>query len=107
MIETYWDIGRQIDKAQNNNPRAEYGYSYVSNRLLMRINDENCCEFYLKGCINSNWSVMDVYYEHRKAGKVMFETKSNTEPKAEPKDLYILEFLHLKENRDYLESMLE
>ena len=25
MVEAYWDIGRQIMEAQNNNQRAEYG----------------------------------------------------------------------------------
>jgi hypothetical protein len=36
MVEAYWDIGRQIMEAQNNNPRAEYGtwlLKYLSARL--------------------------------------------------------------------------
>ena len=36
MVEAYWDIGRQIMEAQNNNPRAEYGtqlLKYLSERL--------------------------------------------------------------------------
>ena len=36
MVEAYWDIGRQIMEAQNNNPRAEYGTQllrYLAERL--------------------------------------------------------------------------
>jgi hypothetical protein len=36
MVEAYWDIGRQIIEAQNNNTRAEYGtqlLKYLSGRL--------------------------------------------------------------------------
>jgi hypothetical protein len=36
MVEAYWDIGRQIMEAQNNNPRAEYGaglIKYLAERL--------------------------------------------------------------------------
>jgi predicted nuclease of restriction endonuclease-like (RecB) superfamily len=36
MVEAYWDIGRQIMEAQDNNPRAEYGVQllkYLSDRL--------------------------------------------------------------------------
>ena len=25
MVEAYWNIGKQIAEAQDNNPRAEYG----------------------------------------------------------------------------------
>ncbi|MDR1444708.1 MAG: PDDEXK nuclease domain-containing protein [Treponema sp.] len=36
MVEAYWEIGRQIMEAQDNNPRAEYGaqlLKYLSGRL--------------------------------------------------------------------------
>ena len=36
MVEAYWDIGRQIMEAQNNNARAEYGtqlLKYLADRL--------------------------------------------------------------------------
>jgi hypothetical protein len=31
MVEAYWEIGRQIMAAQDNNPRAEYGVQLLGN----------------------------------------------------------------------------
>lgn len=100
---------------------AELSWSHY--RLLMRINDENRREFYQKECIDSNWSVRQLerqinsfYYERllatQKNGRDNVRNEiQQVEPKSEPdyilKDPYILEFLNLKENKDYLESTLE
>ena len=99
MVEAYWEIGRQIMEAQENQ-RAEYGtgliiflaerltkefgkgfdesslrrmrqffqvfpiratlwheLSWSHYRLLMKIDNEPRREFYLKECVESNWSV--------------------------------------------------
>jgi hypothetical protein len=123
MVEAYWEIGRQIMEAQDNNPRAEYGaqlLKYLSEkltgefgkgfdesslrrmrqfyqvfpiratlshelsgshyRLLMKIDNAERREFYLKECAESNWSVRQLerqvttfYYERllatQKSGK--------------------------------------
>jgi len=166
MVEAYWEIGRQIMEAQDNNPRAEYGtglikylaerltkefgkgftvtnlkymrqfyiafpighalrdqLSWTHYRLLMKIGNEVEREFYLKECIECNWSsrqlerqITTFYYKRllatRKEGKESVKNEiQKTEPKTDPdyilKDPYILEFLDLKENKDYHESDLE
>ena len=97
--------------------------SWSHYRLLMKIDNEPRREFYLKECVESNWSVRQLerqvnsfFYERllatRKEGKESVKNEiQKTDPKTDPdyvlKDPYILEFLNLKENRDYLESELE
>jgi predicted nuclease of restriction endonuclease-like (RecB) superfamily len=100
---------------------AELSWSHY--RLLMKIDDESRREFYLRECVESALSVRQLerqinsfFYERllatQKTGRdnVRNEIQS-LEPKVDPdyilKDPYILEFLDLKENRDYLESDLE
>jgi predicted nuclease of restriction endonuclease-like (RecB) superfamily len=89
----------------------------------MKITNEPRREFYLKECVDSNWSVRQLerqinsfFYERliatRKEGKESVKNEiQKTDPKTDPdyvlKDPYILEFLNLKENRDYQESELE
>ena len=166
MVEAYWDIGKQISEAQNNNPRAEYGVqllkylaenltadfgkgfdesslrrmrqfyrtfpiratlwhelSWSHYRLLIRIEDDTRREFYGRECVDAGWSVRQLerqinsfFYERllatQKSGRENVKDEIRTlEPKTEPnyilKDPYILEFLDLKENKNYLESELE
>ena len=164
MVEAYWDIGRQIEKAVGE--RAEYGkgllkylaknltsefgkgfternlramrqfyimfpirhtlcteLSWSHYRLLMKIEDKSRREFYGSECIEAAWSVRQLerqinsfFYERllatQKSGRENVKNEIQTlEPKTEQdyilKDPYILEFLDLKENRDYRESDLE
>jgi predicted nuclease of restriction endonuclease-like (RecB) superfamily len=164
MVEAYWEIGKQITKA--NGDRAEYGkqllrflskrltaefgkgfternlrfmrqfyqtfpirnalrteLSWTHYRLLMRVDEPNRREFYLKESVESGWTsrqlerqIGSFYYErllatqkeHRAeiAGEIF-----KLEPKSDAdyilKDPYILEFLDLKENAKYSESELE
>jgi len=97
--------------------------SWSHYRLLMKINNVPRRDFYLKECAESNWSsrqlerqINSFFYERliatKKEGKKRVKNEiQKTEPKIEPdyilKDPYILEFLDLKENRDYQESELE
>ncbi|MCL2281943.1 MAG: PDDEXK nuclease domain-containing protein [Fibromonadales bacterium] len=97
--------------------------SWTHYRLLMKINNVPRRDFYLKECVESNWSVRQLerqihsfFYERliatKKDGKESVKNEiQKTEPKIEPdyilKDPYILEFLDLKENRDYQENELE
>jgi predicted nuclease of restriction endonuclease-like (RecB) superfamily len=101
--------------------RAEL--SWTPYRLLMKIDNAPRREFYLKECVESNWSsrqlerqINSFFYERllatREEGKETVKNEiQKTDPKTDPdyvlKDPYILEFLNLKENRDYLESELE
>jgi predicted nuclease of restriction endonuclease-like (RecB) superfamily len=100
---------------------AELSWSHY--RLLMKIEDESRREFYVRECVDASWSVRQLdrqihsfFYERllatQKSGRESVRNEIQTlEPKTDPeyilKDPYILEFLDLKENRDYHESDLE
>lgn len=100
---------------------AELSWSHY--RLLIRIEDSNRREFYMKECAGSNWSVRQLerqinsfYYERLLATQKEYRAEIEreifiTEPKTEPeyilKDPYILEFLDLKENKRYHEAEIE
>ena len=88
---------------------------------LIKIDEESKRSFYLNECINSKWSVREL---QRQIGSLLYErliisadkekilglSKKGHEIK-ESKDLvkdpFVLEFLDIKENTDYLESDLE
>ena len=89
----------------------------------MRIDDDDRRNFYLTECAETNWSVRQLerqinsfYYERLlatqkdKRDSIRGEIQT-TEPKIDPdyilKDPYILEFLDLKENKQYLEKDIE
>jgi predicted nuclease of restriction endonuclease-like (RecB) superfamily len=97
--------------------------SWSHYRLLMKINDAAMRDFYQKECAECNWSVRQLerqittfYYERllatqKEARDSVKSEIQQTEPKTEPdyilKDPYILEFLDLKENKQYQESEIE
>jgi predicted nuclease of restriction endonuclease-like (RecB) superfamily len=97
--------------------------SWSHYRLLMKIENAERREFYLKECAESKWSVRQLerqispfYYERllasQKEGRESVKNEiQKTEPKTTPdyilKDPYILEFLDLKENKNYHENELE
>jgi predicted nuclease of restriction endonuclease-like (RecB) superfamily len=101
--------------------RHELSWSHY--RLLMKIDDPSRREFYLNECAECNWSsrqlerqIATFYYERllatQKEGRESVKNEiQKTEPKTDPdyvlKDPYILEFLDLKENKNYHESELE
>jgi predicted nuclease of restriction endonuclease-like (RecB) superfamily len=100
---------------------AELSWSHY--RLLMKIEDESRREFYMRECVEATWSVRQLerqinsfFYERllatQKSGRESVQNEiQGLEPKTDPdyifKDPYILEFLDLKERRDYHESELE
>jgi len=90
-------------------------------RLLLRVDDDSVREFYADECIAANWStrqlerqINSLYYERlissRNKKGVRAEIKK-LEPGPAPNDIikdpYVLEFLDVKENRQYLETELE
>jgi predicted nuclease of restriction endonuclease-like (RecB) superfamily len=97
--------------------------SWSHYRLLMRIDDQTRRLFYENECASSNWTVRQLerqinsfFYERmiatQESGKSsvaneIFNLEPNKDPKYIIKDPYILEFLDLKEKKDYLESDLE
>jgi predicted nuclease of restriction endonuclease-like (RecB) superfamily len=101
--------------------RHELSWSHY--RLLIKIDNAPRREFYLKECVESNWSVRQLerqittfYYERllatQKENKESVKNEiQKTEPKTDPdyilKDPYILEFLDLNENKKYHESEIE
>jgi len=100
---------------------AQLSWSHY--RLLMKVEDQPRREFYARECVEASWSVRQLerqinsfFYERllatRKSGRESVRGEIQTlEPKTDPdyilKDPYIMEFLDLKENRDYRESDLE
>jgi hypothetical protein len=56
MVEAYWDVGRQISEAQNNNPRAEYGVQ------LLKFLAENLTVDFGRGFDESSLRRMRQFY---------------------------------------------
>jgi len=89
----------------------------------MRINEPKRREFYLHECAQSGWTVRQLerqinslFYERllatQKSGKAsvaeeIFELEPRTDADSILKDPYVLEFLDLKENKNYKENELE
>jgi len=90
-------------------------------RLLLRIEKEDARNFYILETVDSNWSTREL---ERQIGSLLYErialsknkdkvkelsTKGHVVQKPEDiiKDPYVLEFLNLRESRDFLESDLE
>ncbi len=88
---------------------------------LIKIDDEKKRNFYMNECINSNWDVRELQrqrttllYERIATSKdkskiLELSTKGNSiyESKDIIKDPFVLEFLDIKDNTNYLESDLE
>ena len=88
---------------------------------LIKIEEKNKRDFYLKECINTKWSVREL---ERQIGSLLYERlalSANKEKVLELaekgqtlkpskdliKDPFVLEFLDIKENTNYLETDLE
>ncbi|AVQ23938.1 PDDEXK nuclease domain-containing protein [Fusobacterium nucleatum subsp. nucleatum ATCC 23726] len=100
--------------------RSELTWTHY--RLLMRVENENARNFYIEECIKSNWStrqlerqITTLFYERLLSSKDK-EKVSKEIYKLEPqikkvediiKDPYVLEFLGLPENTNFLEKNLE
>ena len=85
---------------------------------LIKINEEAKRSFYLKECLNSRWSVREL---QRQINSLLYERLLLSSDKSKKKELiekgqvlkeskdlikdpFVLEFLDIKENTDYLES---
>ncbi|MFH1428416.1 MAG: PDDEXK nuclease domain-containing protein [Candidatus Margulisiibacteriota bacterium] len=105
--------------AVNNNLYPELSWTHY--RLLLKIEKRTARDFYIKECIVSNWStrqlerqINSLYYERLLASsdkKGLLEDTRRTPETVMPQDIikdpYVLEFLELKENKDYLEKDIE
>lgn len=95
--------------------------SWTHYRLLLKVERADVRKFYMEECIAANWStrqlerqINSLYYERllssRNKTRVRAEIKK-LEQEATPHDIiknpYVLEFLGLRENKDYLEKDLE
>jgi len=126
------EFGKGFDRTNISKMRAFYlaypivdalrpQLSWTHYRLLLRVEKESIREFYINECISANWSTRQLerqinsfYYERLLAGrdkKIVKAEIHKIEPGPAPNDIikdpYILEFLALKENKDYLENELE
>lgn len=96
--------------------------SWTHYRLLMRVENENARNFYLKESIKENWStrqlerqITTLFYERilssKNKNKVAQEIYKLEPQRKQPEDIikdpYVLEFLGLPENMDFLEKNLE
>lgn len=95
--------------------------SWTHYRLLIRVEDEKARTFYLNEAAENGWNsrqlerqINSFYYQrllasHNKDVVKHEEEKHNVEisPSKLLKDPYVLEFLDIKENSDYLEADLE
>ena len=131
MLSLYWNIGKAIMEIQQGDERASYGETIIeklSQKLTVEFgkgfskrNLERMRKFYMKETINSRWSVREL---QRQIGSLLYERlllSANKdkilelaekghelkESKDLVKDPFVLEFLDIKENTDYLESDLE
>lgn len=99
--------------------RSELSWTHY--RQLMRVENEEARNFYLKEAVECAWSsrqlerqINSFYFQRLLASQnkdvVKQESEQNNSPVSPSeilKDPYILEFLDLKENKDYLEADLE
>lgn len=96
--------------------------SWTHYRLLMRVENENARNFYLEESIKENWStrqlerqITTLFYERilssKNKNKVAQEIYKLEAQRKQPEDIikdpYVLEFLGLPENMDFLEKNLE
>lgn len=96
--------------------------SWTHYRLLMRVENENARNFYLEESIRENWStrqlerqITTLFYERilssKNKEKVAQEIYKIEQQRKQPEDIikdpYVLEFLGLPENTDFLEKNLE
>lgn len=112
---------RQFYLIFNNSYALRSELSWTHYRLLMRLENEEKRDFYIDECIKSNWSTRQLerqinsfYYERLLASQnkklVRNEIKdleTGLNPNDIIKDPYVLEFLDLKENKNFLEKDLE
>ncbi len=95
--------------------------SWTHYRLLMRVEDVAARDFYADECVKGNWSTRELErqistltYERIRLSKEKQTALANLRKTAEPatpldliKDPFVLEFLNLKENKDFQEKDLE
>lgn len=100
--------------------RSELSWTHY--RLLMRVENDNARNFYMEECIKSNWStrqlerqITTLFYERilssknkEKVAQEIYKLEPQTKQAEDIiKDPYVLEFLGLPENIDFLEKNLE
>jgi predicted nuclease of restriction endonuclease-like (RecB) superfamily len=104
-------------------PSLHKELTWTHYRLLMKVDNKNARDYYIKEAIAENWStralerqINSFYYERIVSSKnkeeVQAEAKTNTgvltsQPQDFIKDPYVLEFLDIPANSGYLEKDLE
>lgn len=112
MLNLYWKIGKTIMGIQKGDERATYGDA-VLDKLSQKLTNE-----FGKGFSSRNLRTMRKFYLMYPIWKTVSANKEKILELAEKgqilktskdlvKDPFVLEFLNIKENTDYLESDLE
>lgn len=122
-----FSIGYAASTQSSECPEILKKLSWTHLRTIMRLNTEDKRNFYIKECIDCNWSVRQLerqiytsYYERLLSTQQEYKqevrdqintTEPDIETKTNPlfilKDPYVLEFLNMKEDKKYLEKELE
>lgn len=112
---------RQFYLAFSNYHALRDNLSWTHYRLLIKISKEEIREFYMDECVQNNWSTRQLerqinsfYYERLLSSQnkdtiknEIHELEADIDPKDIIKDPFVLEFLDVKENRDYKEADIE
>lgn len=128
------DFGKGFDESNLRNMRTFYlkfqmrdalrhELSWTHYRILMRIEGESSREFYLKECVEGNWStrqlerqINSLYYERilmtgrdnrHLLKKEVDERREVIQPAHIIKDPYVLEFLNISPNTGFYEKDIE
>ena len=126
------DFGKGFDQSNLRNMRLFYkvfpirdalrhNLSWTHYRLILRVEEEDARNFYIAESIENNWSTRQLerqinsfYYNRILASQdknLLKAEAENANKQLKPVDLikdpYVLEFLELKENANYLERDLE
>ena len=115
---------RQFYKVFPIRDAVRHELSWTHYRLILKVENPNARQFYIDECVKSNWSTRQLerqinsfFYERllstqsmegkQKVSEEIFTKEPNYLPSDIIKDPYVLEFLGLKENSEYLENELE
>lgn len=112
---------RQFYLAFQNSHALRDQLSWTHYRLLMKVEKEEIREFYINECIHENWSTRQLerqidsfYYQRILASQnkdlvrnEIHKLEADMKPEDIIKDPFVLEFMGLKDHRDYTEIEVE
>lgn len=112
---------RQFYRVFPKSDALRHELSWTHYRLLLKVEEENARDFYMKEAVENNWStrtlnrqIGNLYYQRMLMSKDKNPVRQESSEKQEPfkakdiiKDPYVLDFLELEDNTYFRESELE